>query len=88
MATTEVVLTSAWDDVFDGSTDNVIIQVSGMCLMQVGGSDPGVSNVGIKLREKPEGSGYEFAASNMLGVSVWLKEASGESNVVATVATW
>jgi hypothetical protein len=82
----EFELTSSWTEVFDGSVDNCVLQVDGSCSMAIQSATPDETTPEIKLRA--EGSGSEFAGSGLTGVSIWLKETSGDSSVRAVVASW
>lgn len=89
MAMASVTLDSTWQQVFDGTVGNVIIQASASCMLAIATSAPGAgTEVGIKLRERPQGAGYEFASGGLLGQKIYMRETSGENNAVATIASW
>lgn len=90
MAMARIELTSAWQEVFAGAVDNVVLQSTGPCDIAIGTSAPsgGSIDIAIKLRLKPEGSGYEFASAGLTGQKIYARENSGDGNTFLTVASW
>jgi hypothetical protein len=88
MATYE--LTSAWQQVFDGTSQaNCVLQANDPCEIAIATTTPVGADLdkSIKLREKPEGSGYEFASSGLTGQKIYARE-TFDASVIMTVASW
>lgn len=89
MAMASYALTSAWQEVFSGAVDNVVLQADDPCEIAIATAEPsgGSLDISIKLRAKPEGSGYEFASAGLTGQKIYARETFDKS-VVMTVASW
>lgn len=89
MAMAEFDLTPTWVEVFDGDEGSCVLQASAPCEISIGAEPTGPTlNLAIRLREKPQGSGYEFSATGLTGISIWAREGSGFSSTKVTVASW